>query len=278
MIDNEQPENPYASGYDDFRSQEVVRSGHEIVPTRVEAGDVLNHAWETFKIHWGTLFGAFMIITIIGYVIGFANSMIQLFVFDGGPNFQQQPGAAPNPFAQPAFQPVGISMSLAANLLQQFFYLGFAKMNLDAARGETPRIEQIFGAGRWFLPYLGWYILFTIAVAFGCLALIVPGILLALMWWPGNFLIIDDQCGALEAFGKAREITNGNKGTVFTLWLAAFGILLLGFLALCVGVLVATPFISLIFATAYAMMAGQIGYAAQQTVPEEDYGFADDFR
>ena len=277
MHEPEEPANPYSSAYDDFRPREAVRGPIAVVPTKVDAGDILNHAWETFKIHWGPLFGAFMIITIIGYVIGFANSMIQLFLFDL-PNMQQGPGAAPNPFAQQGFHPVGLLMSFAGNILQQFFYLGFARMNLDAARGETPRIEQIFGAGRWFLPFLGWYILFTIGIVFGFVLLIVPGIILALMWWPGQYLIIDDQCGPMEAFSKAREITSGNKGTTFVLWMAAFGITILGILALCVGVFVAAPFISLIFATAYAMMSGQIGYSAQETAPVEDYGFGTEFQ
>ena len=82
----------------------------------------------------------------------------------------------------------------------------------------------------------------------------------------------------MEAFSKAREITSGNKGTTFVLWMAAFGITILGILALCVGVFVAAPFISLIFATAYAMMSGQIGYSAQETAPVEDYGFGTEFQ
>ena len=69
MHEPEEPANPYSSAYDDFRPREVVRGPVAVVPTKVDAGDILNHAWETFKIHWGPLFGAFMIITIIGYCL-----------------------------------------------------------------------------------------------------------------------------------------------------------------------------------------------------------------
>jgi len=56
----------------------------------------------------------------------------------------------------------------------------------------------------------------------------------------------------------AIEVGKINMGTSFLLSLAAFGIYLLGLLAICVGLIFAAPLVNMIFSVAYLMMKGEL--------------------
>jgi hypothetical protein len=42
------------------------------------------------------------------------------------------------------------------------------------------------------------------------------------------------------------------------LWLVSVGIIIVGLLAFCVGIILAAPLVSVLWATAYLMMSGQL--------------------
>ena len=56
---------------------------------------------------------------------------------------------------------------------------------------------------------------------------------------------------------QTQEITQGNWGAAFVMFIASFAIVLLGLMAFCVGVFLAIPLVSLIQAVAYCHMTGQ---------------------
>ena len=63
---------------------------------------------------------------------------------------------------------------------------------------------------------------------------------------------------ALESFRRAIEVGKINKSNSFALSLLSLGIILLGLLALVIGVVVALPLIQMMLATAYLMMKGEL--------------------
>jgi hypothetical protein len=78
------------------------------------------------------------------------------------------------------------------------------------------------------------------------------------MFWPFYWIVVDDKAPALESFSVARMITSENMGTTALLWLSSVGFIILGLLALCIGVLFAAALVSVMWSTAYLMMSGQI--------------------
>jgi uncharacterized membrane protein len=71
------------------------------------------------------------------------------------------------------------------------------------------------------------------------------------------YLIVDRDLAVIESLRRSTELTSGNYGATFLLGLAFFGMVLVGVLALCVGVIFAVPLGSLMFAVAYCLMSGQ---------------------
>lgn len=75
----------------------------------------------------------------------------------------------------------------------------------------------------------------------GFAAIIFPGIYLSIKYQFTTYLIIDKKMHPIDAFKKSGHITQGVKLKLFLFSLAQIGVVLLGLVALVVGLLVAIP-------------------------------------
>lgn len=229
------------------------------VPTRFEAGDALSRAWEIYKDKLGILVAAFLVFSAVQFAVQFGVSLISqlvqtgllLAVGGGGP-----PGGNPGPvLAVIGF--VGLVTMVVQYLGIAFLEAGYHIFLLKVARGQNADIMDLFGGSRYFWRVFLAYLLFTLMMGLGFLLLIVPGVIVALAFWPFMFLIVDRDLGVIESFRRSAEIASGNYGSSFLLWLVLVGLTLLGVLAFCVGVIFAVPLANLMFAVAYCLMSGQ---------------------
>jgi hypothetical protein len=65
-------------------------------------------------------------------------------------------------------------------------------------------------------------LLINIAVFAGCLALLVPGVLLFLMWSLAVPAKVLENKGILDAMSRSMELTKGSRGRIFVIWLLFF--------------------------------------------------------
>ncbi len=79
----------------------------------------------------------------------------------------------------------------------------------------------------------------------GFVAIIFPGIYLSLKYQFTTYLILDHGMHPIDAFRKSGKITEGVKIRLFLFSLAQIGIVLLGLIALLVGLFVAVPVVFL---------------------------------
>ncbi len=225
-------------------------------PTPIDAGEILNRSWEIYKGELGLMIAAILIAFGIPFginiVLSFAQQIAMLAVGGGGP-----PGGNPN-------QMVGLVMGFSLvsmvinHAVQQFMQAGLMIFMLRVARGGSPEISDLFAGKQYFWRFFWGSILFGLMIGFGLIFLIVPGIILALMFWPMTYVIVDRNVGVLDALQQSREATSGNYMAVFVLALASFGINLLGLLACGIGLLFSIPLGTLLLAVAYCGMTGQL--------------------
>jgi len=229
-------------------------------PTKIDAGEVISTSWEIFKSQMGLLIGGMIVYALIMIAISFLMQLIQggmMAAFMGGRpgGFPGRPGGVRQP-------PVGALIlitfvSMILNLLvQSFFQAGWSLFFLKVARGTNPEIANLFGGGPYYLRMLGNSILFIIMMYIGFLLCIIPGIIVALMFWPFQYVIVDDSSPPQSALSRAKDLTEGNWGAVFLLALASIGFNILGALACLVGLLFTVPLTILMFSVAYCRMAG----------------------
>jgi len=138
---------------------------------------------------------------------------------------------------------------------------------LRTARGGTPDVSDMFAAFRgdyWQAVLAG--LLMSVLIGIGTALLVIPGIIAAvrLAWVP--YLVIDERLGAVEAIKASWERTRGYGMTIFILWLIAIPIVLLGLLALGVGVIVSLMWIQMAAAVLYAAVTTRDRVAAEAGV------------
>jgi len=238
-------ENPYGSPAGVYQPVSIKPShATEIVPTPADPGQIISYAWEVWKNNLGLLVGITAV--VFGINIGFA-------VIQGGIEFG---------FAQQGEQPmgqlVGGFVSIFSNLIQLFLAIGQTQINLTLLRGERADFNQLFGGGSLYFRMLGATILFALMLIAGMLACIIPAIIISILFWPYFYLIADEKAGAIESLGMAIPLGQSNVGTSLLIWLLSSGIMIVGLLAVCVGMLFAAPLVSLLWGTTYLMMSGQL--------------------
>lgn len=210
-------------------------------PTTVEVGPIFNHAMAVWQRHLGLLVGIFAVMYGISFGLSFISGIV----------------------AEEVDESMGQLFNLLNQVIQIFLQIGAARVCLAVSRGQQAAFGMLFNGGDKFLPVLGASILAGIAVVLGFLLLIIPGILLCLFFWPFYFYVVDNQSTVMDSFSKAYAIAKPNAGTTFLLWLISCGVMLLGCLAVCVGVLFAGPLVSVMWSTAYLMMKGELSQSPQ---------------
>jgi len=225
-------------------------------PIALDAGEVISTSWAIFKSQLGMLIGAVVIVGVLDGLAGLPANVIQN-------------GLQNNFFPQnqiPTMAVVYLALLIVASLFQIYMTVGQTIFFLKIARGQPAEFGDLFRGGHYLLRALGGSILFGLMLVFGLILLIVPGIIVALMFWPFLYVLVDTDAPGMECLSRAREITRNTWGTVFLLWLTAVGLSILGVLACCVGLLFTGPLSMMLFAVAYCRMTGQPTASVGRTI------------
>ena len=252
-------ENPYASpaDYATGAAPPPAPPG-ALVPTLVDSGDVLGRSWEIYKQQLGMCLGLVLVAGLINFAFNAAAGMI--------------------PFVGP----------IVSMLFSVWIYAGVAIGLLQIARGQPTSLDVIFKGGPYFLKVFVASLLYGLivqalfailfvpglvilllamqgidppiiivtAVALGLLAAI-PAVIVALMYSQFYYLIVDRDVGILESFSLSKQVTTGNKATLFWIWVLVGLINIAGLLACGAGLLFTVPFTSLVNVVVYLAMTGQ---------------------
>ncbi|TAK05011.1 DUF975 family protein [Patescibacteria group bacterium] len=150
---------------------------------------------------------------------------------------------------------VSILFAFAGWAVQQYLSTGVMRLTLDAVLGRPYTLKSLLVEPIVFLNALLASIIVGFLVLIGLLLFIIPGIYVSLAFTPIIYVVLDQKVGAVEAVQRCWNLTKGNRGRIFLFGLAAFGINLLGVLALGVGLLVTVPLTWLAMADVYRQLA-----------------------
>jgi len=195
---------------------------------------LVKKAWARFKEEPGTIIIGFFIAQLIGNALGQIGQYIQ-----------------PENVISAI---ISFVLVIAGAGLSIWMGLGMINFMLKGIRGEEFDIEDLFAirSGKIIWPAIVASILMGLAIFFGFIALIIPGIILSIMFMFTIYIIIDKKgsIGAVEAMKESARLTKGYRWQLFLLGLLLGLVNLLGLLALIIGLLVSIP-VTLI-TTAYA--------------------------
>jgi len=181
-------------------------------------GEALGFAWDSAVKH-------------LGLMVGIAALLFILDLFGGGFEFVAKKADATWIKA--------VAEALRLTLVFPVTYwltAGIIVIALKLVSGEEPRFEDLFPGLRKTWAYFWGSLVLGLVFVFGLLLLIVPGIILALRYGFGPYLMLDKGLPLREAFELSARMTEGQKGHLFGYGFVCLGVMIVGCCACCVGV------------------------------------------
>jgi hypothetical protein len=227
----------------------VAASGDEIPPGSdpISIGPIIGRSWKLVLGQFGFIFLSFIVYSVIilavSFATAFADSALGLVPAPGSP-------AA----ADPTVSTSGPITTVVVNLVSIWLGMGLTRIGLNLVSGNPVALPQLFGEGGKIFKMLVASFLFGLMLFFGILALVIPGIYLALRFGQFYLGILDRDLGIIDSFKYSSALTTNNKWRIVLLYLAASGVCLAGALALGVGLFVAVPMVWLMQLLAFRWM------------------------
>ena len=202
----------------------------------------VEYGWETFKKRPKFLSAATVAMIVLTWIVGgikttSGDTFIQIF-----------------------------ALSMAALVIQTVVDMGLTHFTLKAGDDIGTAAFSDFWHPQPFLNYLVATFLSCLIIIFGLIAFIVPGVILALMFFFVKFLVIDRDLNPIAAMEESARITKGNRLELLLLVITLVALNVAGLLCLVVGLLVSIPVSSIAVAHAYRLLEHGAGKKAPTDV------------
>lgn len=154
-------------------------------------------------------------------------------------------------------------LSLATGLASIVLQIGITWILLAHIDGKEWTWRDLYRHYSLFLNFLVASILFGLIVAGGLILLIVPGIIFAVMFGQYSYVIVDKGVGPIEALKQSKRITSGVRWKLLGFHIVSFFVVILGFIALLFGALIAIPVTTIAAVWVYRAIERQTNPALQ---------------
>lgn len=191
----------------------------------LDVSSLFSRSWQTFKEHFWPTVAVFVIYALLT---------------SAGSIIQDDPGLG------------DLVMYLIAGPITAGTYM----YALRRVRGEEADLGDMFDGFKVFGKALGVFVLYSVMVVVGLVFLIVPGIYVAIAFYPCMYLVLDDDLDVIETLRKAWRMTEDYRGKLFVVLLAVIGVNILGLIALGVGIIFTGALSLLVGAAVYQELAG----------------------
>ncbi len=229
--------------------QEDVR-----LPRKFDIGKIIGHRWEVFLkspalVVCTTFVTAFLPpLFFVLLPIGF------LFVAGIGMGQRQQPA---DELLVIGFVGAIALCTIGFLLSSAVLHAGMLKVHEKLVRDVPTSFGEMFIPLSDFGKVVGLGIVLGGVYLVGTVACVIPGVIVALMYWPAIFLIHDEDCGVFESMARARKLTDNNWLNSFLVLLVYMAVSSSGAALFYIGVLLTMPLSYVFAATAFIVMRNE---------------------
>lgn len=201
-------------------------------------GDVFGDAWQAFRRHPASFIGA-CLYGLVPFLLYVGLVGLGIYAHEEG-------------WIDAAW---GLALEYAANaglaVASQVVLLGFTRMSLAGLRGQPVAAADVFDAGGALVPGLVSALIVKLLVFVGLCLCFVPAIIVSCATAFTHVFVVDKGLLPLAAIRASVAATRGRRLTVAAVWTVGVVLVIVGALALGVGVLVAIPVFGLAVAALY---------------------------
>ena len=234
----------------------------------------ISQGWELAKKH-GLLLALFVL------VIGIITSILNSFTLPSGfmegytkALTQNDPDAMMQLLNSSSASAASIIVSIIQTVVYVLFLAGFCATILKLTRGLMAKVslDGFKMSAMTYLKYFAVCVIVGLIVGIGTALCVIPGIFFAIRLAFAEWYILDHpEAGIGEAISASWKMTKGNFWSVFGLQLCEIGIILLGYLCCCIGVLFAVPFAMFVESCAYTTLHENLAYENMETATVNEY-------
>lgn len=160
---------------------------------------------------------------------------------------------------------LSLLVALVSGILNLLTQLGFVKIALKCCDDVRPKVGDLFNCVSLLIKYFIGSVLYGLIILCGIILLIVPGIVWAVKFQFYPYFILEKGLGPVASLKMSGMITDGSKWRLFLFDIVSMGVILLGVLALLVGLVVAIPVVMV--GTAYIYRTLLAASAPHETAP-----------
>ena len=172
----------------------------------LSTGELLDRTFSLYRSHFGLFLGLFA----LPHLFVLAYQCIGL-------TFQSPNPQLPNILLNAVWSMGAGFLSLAASAASQAAtVIAVSQVHLDRPAGVADSFSRVKGQ---IVPVIGLSLLVGLAAGAACIALLVPGILLFVMWSLAVPAKILENRGALDSMSRSMDLTKGNRWRIFVIWL-----------------------------------------------------------
>lgn len=204
---------------------------------------VFKDAWANLQGMKGTFWGA----AAIYYLIAIAFVGLSALVTSS-----MEPGVEPT--ASQLIAPFFVQ--LVQTIVLMPIAMGLMMIALKHSVGASIQVGEIFKHFNKTLPLLFTYILMIITLMIGLLLLVIPGIYLMIGYMMAMMLVVEKDMGPWEALNTSRKAIGKKWFNMFGFLIVSMLVIMIGGLALLVGLVWTLPLAALAFAIVYRDMFG----------------------
>lgn len=240
----------------------------------LSVSESISQGWELAKKH-GLLLAVFVL------VIGIITSILNSFTLPSGfmegytkALTQNDPDAMMQLLNSSSTSAASIIVSIIQTVVYVLFLAGFCATILKLTRGIMAKVslDGFKMSAMTYLKYFAVCVIVGLIVGIGTALCVIPGIFFAIRLAFAEWYILDHpEAGIGEAISASWKMTKGNFWSVFGLQLCEFGIILLGYLCCCIGVLFAVPFAMFVESCAYTTLHENLAYENLETATVNEY-------
>jgi len=201
---------------------------------RLDIGEIVRFAWERTRANLGQLI-VLMIVAAVAQAIpsGIAESLQE-----------------PAPSLSFLFRLVALIISLLVGI-------GAVRIGLKLHDGQPAAVSDLFAAD-WslFWRYTVATILYALIVGIGLVLFVIPGVIFGVRYLFYAYFVFERGARPVEALTQSAAATQGVRWDVFLFGVVMLLLILLGALALVVGLLITIPLVYVATARAYRTLTG----------------------
>jgi len=199
---------------------------------------VLQDAWANLSGMKGTFWAALVVYVVLSFALGLLFGVFGASIESGVPT---------------ATQIIGEVIQI---IIFTPMTMGLVMIALKHSVGAKIELGELFKHYNKILPLFLGYLISTIAVIIGFLLFIIPGIYLSIAYVMAMILIVEKGMGPWEALETSRKAVTKKWFNMFGFMILASIVVVVGALALLVGLVWALPLVTLAFAMVYRDMFG----------------------